>query len=71
MVTILLADFAHAPVSTTHVLSSSVAGSMVAEPDGGVQKGTVRSIIMAWVLTLPVTAMIGSAIYVFLHSLMG
>lgn len=71
MVTILLADFAHAPVSTTHVLSSSVAGSMVAEPDGGIQKSTIRSIVMAWVLTLPVTAILGSAIYVFFHSIMG
>lgn len=31
MVTILLANFAHAPVSTTHIVSSSVAGTMVAD----------------------------------------
>jgi PiT family inorganic phosphate transporter len=44
------------PVSTTHVLSSGIAGTMVA--DGGVknlQKKTIRNIVLAWVLTLPVT----------------
>ncbi|MEO6758048.1 MAG: inorganic phosphate transporter [Saprospiraceae bacterium] len=44
------------PVSTTHVLSSGIAGTMVAQ--GGVknlQKGTIRDIILAWLLTLPVS----------------
>ncbi|TJZ73518.1 inorganic phosphate transporter [Chitiniphilus eburneus] len=42
------------PVSTTHVLSSGVAGTMVANKSG-LQGGTVRAILMAWVLTLPAT----------------
>lgn len=66
MVTILLANFAHAPVSTTHIVSSAVAGTMVAEPDGGVQKKTINSIILAWVFTLPITALMGAGIYVAL-----
>ena len=66
MLTILLADIMGAPVSTTHVLSSSVAGTMMAEPDGGVQKSTIRSIVMAWIMTLPVTILMGSAIYMIL-----
>lgn len=41
------------PVSTTHILSSSVAGTMVANR-AGLQFATVRNILMAWVLTLPV-----------------
>lgn len=71
MATILLADFAHAPVSTTHVLSSSVAGSMVADPDGGVQKNTIKSIVLAWVLTLPITMVMGFAVYYILHIVIG
>ena len=70
MITILLANFLHAPVSTTHILSSAVTGSMVAEPDGGVQKSTVKAIILAWIFTLPATAILGSLIYIALNFLM-
>lgn len=66
MITILLANFAHAPVSTTHIVSSSVAGTMVAEPDGGVQKKTFNTILLAWLFTLPVTSLMGAGIYVAL-----
>lgn len=51
------------PVSTTHVLSSGVAGTMVAE--GGIsnlQRKTVTNIVLAWLLTLPVT-IVGSLIF--------
>lgn len=67
MIMILLANFAHAPVSTTHIVSSSVAGSMVAEPDGGVQKSMVKTILLSWLFTLPVTAIMSSIIYYCLH----
>src|SRR3546814_6371054 len=40
------------PVSTTHVLSSGVAGTMIANKSG-LHHGTVRTILLAWVLTLP------------------
>jgi inorganic phosphate transporter, PiT family len=53
--TIGLSSWFGAPVSTTHVLSSGIAGSMVAT--GGsknLQGGTIKNIAMAWVLTLPV-----------------
>ena len=70
MMTIILANIAHAPVSTTHILSSAVTGSMVAETDGGVQKGTVKIILLSWLFTLPVTALLGSAIYMILNFLM-
>jgi inorganic phosphate transporter, PiT family len=52
MGTIALADSFGLPVSTTHVLSSGVAGTMAAN-GSGVQMSTVRSILLAWVLTLP------------------
>lgn len=67
MLTILFANFTHAPVSTTHILSSAVTGSMVAEPDGSIQKKTVKVIILAWIFTLPITALLGSLIYFILN----
>lgn len=51
-VSIGLASYIGMPVSTTHVLSSAVAGTMVVD-GGGLQRKTVTSILMAWVFTLP------------------
>jgi len=51
MVTIGAADYYGLPVSTTHVLSSGVAGTMAAN-HSGLQWGTLRNLLMAWVLTL-------------------
>ena len=60
--TIGAADGFGLPVSTTHVLSSGVAGTMVAN-GSGMQWSTVRSIALAWVLTLPAAMiMSGSAV---------
>ncbi len=53
MATIGAADYFGLPVSTTHVLSSGVAGTMAAN-HSGLQWATVRNLLMAWVLTLPV-----------------
>ncbi len=67
--TIGLSSYYGLPVSTTHVLSSGVAGTMVAE--GGVKnlrKKTIRSIALAWILTLPVTFIV-SALLFFLFRL--
>lgn len=50
--TILLADDMHLPVSTTHVLSGGVAGTMAANKSG-LQAATCRKILLAWMLTLP------------------
>lgn len=50
------------PVSTTHVLSSGVAGTMVANKSG-LQFGTVRSILMAWILTLPATILLSAGLF--------
>lgn len=49
-----LANIFSLPVSTTHVLSSGVAGTMVANKSG-LQGGTVKTILLAWILTLPAT----------------
>ena len=62
MATIGAADVYGLPVSTTHVLSSGVAGTMAAN-GSGLQWSTVRSIAMAWVLTLPAAALLAGALY--------
>ncbi|HEY0232592.1 MAG TPA: inorganic phosphate transporter [Dokdonella sp.] len=67
MLTIGAADMYGLPVSTTHVLSSGVAGTMVAN-QSGLQMSTVRNLAMAWVLTLPVAvALSGSLYWLFSH----
>ena len=57
-----LANIYSLPVSTTHVLSSGVAGSMVANKSG-LQLGTVRTILTAWVLTLPATIALSAGLF--------
>ncbi len=67
MVTIGAADDFGLPVSTTHVLSSGVAGTMAANRSG-LQWGTVRNLLMAWVLTLPVSILLaGFLFWAFSH----
>ena len=60
--TIGLADSLGMPVSTTHVLSSGVAGTMWANKSG-IQPETVREIALAWVLTLPVAMSLAGGLY--------
>lgn len=57
-----LANMLSLPVSTTHVLSSGVAGTMVANRSG-LQGGTVRNIIIAWVLTLPASIVLSALLF--------
>jgi PiT family inorganic phosphate transporter len=60
--TIATADVYGLPVSTTHVLSSGIAGTMAAN-GSGLQLSTVRNIAMAWVLTLPAAMVISGTLY--------
>jgi PiT family inorganic phosphate transporter len=62
MLTIGAADAYGLPVSTTHVLSSGVAGTMAAN-GSGLQWGTVRSLVLAWVLTLPASIALAAGLY--------
>lgn len=62
MATIGAADWFGLPVSTTHVLSSGVAGTMAAN-HSGLQWGTVRNLVMAWVLTLPAAMMLSGFLF--------
>jgi inorganic phosphate transporter, PiT family len=60
--TIAAADIYGLPVSTTHVLSSGIAGTMAAN-GSGLQWSTIRNIAMAWVLTLPAAMVISGTLY--------
>ncbi len=61
--TIGAADMYGLPVSTTHVLSSGVAGTMAAN-GSGLQWSTVRNIAIAWVLTLPAAMLLAGGLYI-------
>jgi PiT family inorganic phosphate transporter len=68
MSTIGLADLGGLPVSTTHVLSSGVAGTMVAQ-GSGLQYRTVRAILLAWVLTLPAAMTLAGGLFLVFRRL--
>jgi hypothetical protein len=50
------------PVSATHVLSSGVGGTMAANKSG-LQWGTIRNLLMTWVLTLPVSIVLSGLLF--------
>jgi PiT family inorganic phosphate transporter len=62
MFTIFAADYGGMPVSTTHVLSSGVAGTMAANRSG-LQWSTIRNIAAAWVFTLPAAALLSGSLF--------
>lgn len=66
--TIFISTVLKLPVSTTHVLSSGVAGSMVATNGlKNLRMKTVKNILIAWLITLPVTVLLSGGIYLLLH----
>jgi PiT family inorganic phosphate transporter len=67
MATIGAADGLGLPVSTTHVLSSGVAGTMMAN-GSGMQWSTLRNIALGWILTLPAAILLSGTLYfIFRH----
>jgi len=62
MATIQSADVLGLPVSTTHILSSGIAGTMFTN-GSGLQRKTVQNIVLAWVLTLPVCVFLGAGLF--------
>ena len=64
--TIGLAELYGLPVSTTHILSSGVAGTMAAN-GSGLQTSTVRNMALAWILTLPAAILIAGTLFFILH----
>jgi PiT family inorganic phosphate transporter len=69
MGTIFAADTYGLPVSTTHVLSSGIAGTMAANKSG-LQLATIRNILMAWILTLPMAMLLSGGLFWALNSIL-
>jgi PiT family inorganic phosphate transporter len=68
--TIGISTYLGLPVSTTHVLSSGIAGSMVASKGiKNLQGDTVRNILIAWFLTLPVVLILSGTLFLLFRSL--
>src|ERR1700743_3438731 len=66
--TIGLSTYFGLPVSTTHVLSSGIAGSMMASGGAGnLNSKTLKNIALAWVLTLPVAIILALLLFMFFH----
>ena len=57
------------PVSTTHVISSAIMGVGSSKGTRGVKWGVARTIVMAWIVTLPVTMLVGAAVWFVLDML--
>ena len=59
------------PVSTTHMLSSGIAGSMVAKKGlKNLQKGTIKTIALTWILTLPVTIVLSGSLFLLFRAIL-
>jgi PiT family inorganic phosphate transporter len=69
MATIMGADSFGMPASTTHVLTSGVAGTMAGN-GSGLQWATVRDLVMAWVLTLPISILLSGGLYFALSAVL-
>lgn len=68
--TIGMSSYFGLPVSTTHVLSSGIAGSMVASKGvKNLQPETVRNILLAWFLTLPVVMMMSGSLFLLFRAI--
>jgi phosphate/sulfate permease len=68
---IALADWGGLPVSTTHVLSSAVIGTVVGTKDQTVNQKTIASIALTWVTTLPGTLLLSFAMGIVFHRAIG
>ena len=69
--TIGMASYWGLPVSTTHVLSSGVMGSFVAQRGvRNLNRGTLTNILLAWVLTLPVTITLAAGLYLAFRAIL-
>ncbi|REB07838.1 anion permease [Sporosarcina sp. BI001-red] len=63
------ATLLHLPVSTTHVISSSIMGVGSAQRVKGVKWGTAKKIVITWVITMPISAMVAAILYQLLNLL--
>lgn len=62
---IIIASYTGVPVSTTHIISSSIAGSMLFDRSG-LRLSTIKNIFLTWILTLPISIILSTIFYLFL-----
>lgn len=66
-----IASWKGLPVSTTHMLSSGIAGTMVAKKGlKNLQKKTVKTIVLAWIFTLPVTIILSGSLFLLFRAIL-
>jgi inorganic phosphate transporter, PiT family len=70
-VVILVASWLHAPVSTTHVISASIMGVGASKRVSAVRWGVAKNMLIAWVLTIPISAIVAALTYSVLRLLVG
>ncbi len=70
-IVVFTATLLHLPVSTTHVVSGSIMGVGAAKRINAVRWGVAQQMVMAWVLTIPCTAVMGALAYKVLMVLFG
>src|SRR5205085_9210650 len=70
-VTILVATWLRAPVSTTHVISSSIMGVGASKRVSAVRWGVAGNMLSAWVLTIPLSAGVSAGVYRLLYAVLG
>jgi inorganic phosphate transporter, PiT family len=69
--TILIASFLHVPVSTTHVISSCIMGVGASQRVSAVRWGVTTRILWAWVLTMPLSALVAALTYSVASAVLG
>jgi PiT family inorganic phosphate transporter len=68
---IMTATYLRAPVSTTHVISASIMGVGASKRVSAVRWGVARNIVIAWVLTIPISAVVSAITYALLQLVLG
>lgn len=68
--TLYLTEWLHIPVSTTHTITGSIIGVGLTKRVSAVKWGVTISLLWAWILTIPVSALIGAASFFFLNSVL-
>ncbi len=68
---ILAASAIGAPVSTTHTISASIMGVGASRRVSAVRWGVARNILIAWILTIPISAAVGAGVYSVLRLVIG
>lgn len=63
------ATLIHLPVSTTHVISSAIMGVGAAQRVKGVRWSTARKMVVTWVITIPISAVMGAFFYTIIHAI--